>query len=107
MFLCSDCCDGSDEYNGKVKCLDTCWEAGKVARQRLEKKITTYQAGISLRKIEVEKAKKSFQEDEAEVLKLKAEAKVLKGIVEQLKGVFIFLCCMNWWNSYSNREEVN
>ncbi|KAL3731314.1 hypothetical protein ACJRO7_028225 [Eucalyptus globulus] len=24
-----DCCDGSDEYGDKVKCLNTCQEAGK------------------------------------------------------------------------------
>ncbi|XP_078437640.1 calmodulin-binding protein [Wolffia australiana] len=80
-----DCCDGSDEYNGKVDCANTCWEAGKVARERLTKKISTHRDGIALRIIEVEKAKKAFEEDGAELSKLKTEEKVLKGIVERLK----------------------
>ncbi|CAA7389113.1 unnamed protein product [Spirodela intermedia] len=80
-----DCCDGSDEYGGKVKCTNTCWEAGKVAREKLTKKIATYQEGIALRKIEVEKAKKAFEHDEAELTKLKTEGKILKGLVERLK----------------------
>ncbi|KAM7486439.1 hypothetical protein LguiA_002448 [Lonicera macranthoides] len=80
-----DCCDGSDEYDGKVNCSNTCWEAGKVARERLKKKITTYQEGITLRKREIEQAKLAVAKDEAELLKLKNEEKVLKGLVQQLK----------------------
>lgn len=33
-----DCCDGSDEHDGKVKCPNTCWEVGRVARDKLKKK---------------------------------------------------------------------
>ncbi|XP_052190739.1 glucosidase 2 subunit beta [Diospyros lotus] len=80
-----DCCDGSDEYDGKVKCPNTCWEAGKVARDKLKKKIATYQEGTALRKQEVEEAKLALAKDEAELSKLKNEEKVLKGLVEQLK----------------------
>lgn len=80
-----DCCDGSDEYDGKVKCPNTCWEAGKVARDKLKKKIATYQEGVTLRKQDVEQAKKSLAKDEAELLKLKDEEKILKVLVEQLK----------------------
>lgn len=80
-----DCCDGSDEYDGKVKCPNTCWEAGKVARDKLKKKIATYQEGVTLRKQDVEQAKLSLAKDEAELLKLKDEEKILKVLVEQLK----------------------
>lgn len=82
-----DCCDGSDEYDGKVKCPNTCWEAGKVAREKLKKKIATYQEGVTLRKKEVEQAKQAFSKDEAYLLKLKNEEKILKGLVQQLKGM--------------------
>lgn len=92
VLLCSDCCDGSDEYDGKVKCPNTCWEAGKVARDKLKKKIATYQEGVVLRKKEIEQAKLSLANDEAELSKLKNEEKILKGLVQQLKGmVFIFI----------------
>lgn len=84
-----DCCDGSDEYDGKVKCPNTCWEAGKVARDKLKKKIATYQEGVTLRKQDVEQAKLSLAKDEAELLKLKDEEKILKVLVEQLKGIVV------------------
>ncbi|XP_058107684.1 glucosidase 2 subunit beta-like isoform X1 [Magnolia sinica] len=80
-----DCCDGSDEYDGKVKCLNTCWEAGQVARDRLKKKITTYQEGVIIRRKEVEQAKQALAKDEAELSKLKNEEKILKGLVQTLK----------------------
>ncbi|GMN49631.1 hypothetical protein TIFTF001_018799 [Ficus carica] len=81
-----DCCDGSDEYDNKVKCPNTCWEAGKAARDKLKKKIATYQEGVTIRKQEVERAKVAIAKDEAELSKLQSEEKTLKGLVLQLKG---------------------
>ncbi|XP_034220653.1 glucosidase 2 subunit beta isoform X2 [Prunus dulcis] len=80
-----DCCDGSDEYDGKVNCPNTCWEAGKVARDKLKKKIATYHEGVSVRKHEVEQARVAMAKDEAELSKLQNEEKILKRLVEQLK----------------------
>lgn len=80
-----DCCDGSDEYNNKIKCSNTCWEAGKVARNRLKKKISTYQEGVTIRKRDTEQAKLAIAKDEAELSKLKNEEKVLSGLVQELK----------------------
>ncbi|XP_042411366.1 glucosidase 2 subunit beta-like [Zingiber officinale] len=82
--LC-DCCDGSDEYNGNVNCSNTCWEAGKAARERLKKKIEKHQDGLVIRKQEVEKAKQEFVKEEVELSKLKNEEKILKGLVEKLR----------------------
>ncbi|CAN4094920.1 unnamed protein product [Withania somnifera] len=80
-----DCCDGSDEHGGKVKCSNTCWEVGKVARDKLKKKIATFQEGITVRKKEIEEAKLAIAKEEAEISKLKNEEKILKQRVEQLK----------------------
>ncbi|KAI3996512.1 hypothetical protein MKX01_001350 [Papaver californicum] len=80
-----DCCDGSDEYDGKVKCSNTCWEAGKVARDKLQKKIATYKEGVTIRNQEIEQAKQGISKGEAELSKLKSEEKILKGLVQQLK----------------------
>lgn len=80
-----DCCDGTDEYDGKAKCPNTCWEAGKVARNKLKKKIATYQEGVKLRKQAIEQAKLDLDKDAAELSKLKKEESTLKGIVKQLK----------------------
>lgn len=89
--MCVDCCDGSDEYDGQAKCPNTCWEAGKVARDKLKKKIATYQEGVKLRKQEIEKAKLSLEKDGAELSKLKNEESILKGVVKQLKGIIFFV----------------
>ncbi|KAK8545121.1 hypothetical protein V6N13_066428 [Hibiscus sabdariffa] len=80
-----DCCDGSDEYDGKVECPNTCREDGKVARDRLVKKIATYKEGAMLRKAEIENAKLAIAKDEAELTKLKNEGKILKVRVNELK----------------------
>ncbi|KAL9275387.1 Glucosidase 2 subunit beta-like protein [Drosera capensis] len=80
-----DCCDGSDEYDGKVNCRNTCWEAGKAARDKLTKKIKTYQDGVTLRRKEVEQARQAYANDKAELSKLQNEEKILKGLVELLK----------------------
>lgn len=82
-----DCCDGSDEYDGRVKCPNTCWEAGKVARDKLKKRIATYQDGVIIRRKEVERAKGAFAKQEEELSKLKNEEKIVKGLVQQLKGL--------------------
>ncbi|KAL6626376.1 hypothetical protein ACP70R_030102 [Stipagrostis hirtigluma subsp. patula] len=80
-----DCCDGSDEYDSNVTCKNTCWEAGKAAREKLKKKVATYKSGVVIRKKEVERAKEAFAKDEAELAKLKGEEKVLQGLVDKLK----------------------
>ncbi|KAJ1283325.1 hypothetical protein BS78_03G119700 [Paspalum vaginatum] len=80
-----DCCDGSDEYDSNVTCKNTCWEAGKAAREKLKKKIATYKSGVVIRKQEVERAKEAFAKDEAELAKLKGEEKILQGLVDKLK----------------------
>lgn len=95
ILLHVDCCDGSDEYNGKSNCPNTCWEAGKAAREKLKKKIATHQDGLAIRKQELEKAKQAFAEDEAELLKLKNEEKILKGLVEKVRGVILFIQISN------------
>ncbi|GER41218.1 glucosidase II beta subunit [Striga asiatica] len=80
-----DCCDGSDEYDSKTKCPNTCWEAGKVAREKLMKKIATYQEGVTIRKKEMEQAKLAISKDEGELSKLEDKEKILKELVEKLK----------------------
>ncbi|KAK1280497.1 hypothetical protein QJS04_geneDACA015145 [Acorus gramineus] len=80
-----DCCDGTDEYDSQVKCPNTCWEAGKEARDKLKKKIATFKEGASIRKGTVERAKQEITKDEAELERLKSEKKILKVLVQTLK----------------------
>lgn len=62
-----------------------------MARDKLMEKITIFREGVVIRKREVEQAKISAAKDKAELLKLKDEEKILKGIVQQLKGTFFFV----------------
>ncbi|KAM0953888.1 putative mannose-6-phosphate receptor binding domain superfamily, glucosidase II beta subunit [Dioscorea sansibarensis] len=81
-----DCCDGSDEYHSDVKCPNTCWEAGKAARENLKKKITTYHEGVRIRRRDVDKGRQAFAKDEADLAILKAEEESLSGLVQKLKA---------------------
>lgn len=60
-------------------------------RDRLKRKIGTFQEGVSIRKQEVERAKVAMAKDEAELSKLQHEEKILKGLVQQLKGIVWFV----------------
>lgn len=80
-----DCCDGSDEYDGNISCSNTCWEAGKMARDELKKKIATYQEGVTKREHIVEKAKRAVAKDEAELSNLQSEEKMLEMLLKKLK----------------------
>ncbi|MBA0632185.1 hypothetical protein Godav_000979, partial [Gossypium davidsonii] len=81
----ADCCDGSDEYDGKVKCPYTCHEAGKVAMESLKRKIEVYQEGVILRKVEIGLAKRAIAKDKAELSGLKNEREVVEKVVHQLE----------------------
>eukprot|EP01018_Ginkgo_biloba_P038386 Gb_31920 [translate_table: standard] len=81
-----DCCDGSDEYDGKVKCPNTCWEAGRVTREKIKKKLTTYKEGFTIRKQEIEHSKQMMTKEKAEIASLKQEEKKLKEMVDKLKA---------------------
>ncbi|XP_059068864.1 glucosidase 2 subunit beta isoform X2 [Cryptomeria japonica] len=80
-----DCCDGSDEYDGKVKCSNTCWEAGKATREKLKKRLATFKEGFAIWKQEIEHAKQLMAKEKAELASLKQEEKKLKVAVEKLK----------------------
>lgn len=52
----------------------------------MTKKIATFKEGVLIRKQQAEEAKLSLAKEEAELAKLKDEEKILKGLVDQLKG---------------------
>lgn len=66
----------------------------------MKKKITTYQEGVTIRRKEIEKAKLAIAKDEKELLKLKNEEKILKPLVDKLKGTF----SLNFFNSLRHFE---
>lgn len=62
-----------------------------MARDKLKKKIVTYKEGVTLRKQQIEQAKLAIAKEEEELSKLKSEEKILKGLVQQLKGMLLSL----------------
>lgn len=80
-----DCCDGSDEYEGPLKCTNSCWEAGKAAREKLVKKVNVYKEGVKLRRSELESGKKLRQKNENKLITLRKEEKLLSAQVKKLK----------------------
>lgn len=82
-----------------MKCLNTCREAGKAARDELKKKIAVYQEGVAICKQEVEQAKVGLAKDKEELSKLKSEEKVLKVQFEQLKGLVFPNLVVSWQNN--------
>ena len=51
-----DCCDGSDEYNSNIKCVDICFEAGKEERKALRAEMRLHEAGSKLKEELIKKA---------------------------------------------------
>lgn len=84
--MCADCCDGSDEYDGQVRCANTCWEAGKASRDKLVKKLNLYKDGIHIRRSEIESAKRLRQQQESKLTTLRKEVKTLSELVQKLRG---------------------
>jgi len=80
-----DCCDGSDEYDGQVRCANTCWEAGKASRDKLVKKLNLYKDGIHIRRSEIESAKCLRQQQESKLTTLRKEVKTLSELVQKLR----------------------
>ncbi len=82
----TDCCDGSDEYEGFVKCINNCWEAGKASREKLVKKVNVYKDGVKIRRSEIESGKQLRQHNDIELTTLRKEEKLLSEQVKKLRG---------------------
>lgn len=104
MTLCLilDCCDGSDEYSGRIACKNKCIEEGAASRKQLTEDIAKYSEGAQIRSTLVEEyvQKKSKWSEEIEKLKslkeelVPKEAKLL-GMISPIRvhteGGFPFL----------------
>ena len=90
-WLYTDCCDGSDEYDGKAKCANVCSEAGNAWREKLKRKIATFRAGLEARNQDVEHSQILIEKDKKELANLKVEEKNLKDVVQKLSGIYSYL----------------
>jgi protein kinase C substrate 80K-H len=80
-----DCCDGSDEYDGRIKCANTCWQVGREAREKLAKKLAMYKEGLRIRRREVQNARVLRLKQETEIASLRQEEKSLGKLIQNLK----------------------
>lgn len=57
-----DCCDGSDEWAGYIRCPNICDEIGKKAREEEEKRLATLKEGYQKRQELAKEGKKMKEE---------------------------------------------
>ncbi|KDN36198.1 hypothetical protein K437DRAFT_260198 [Tilletiaria anomala UBC 951] len=65
-----ECCDGSDEYDAKVQCPDTCGKMGKEYRNHMAQQENTRRAGAKIRAKYISDAKKKVSALQADAAKL-------------------------------------
>eukprot|EP00897_Mesotaenium_endlicherianum_P002647 jgi/Mesen1/240/ME1142463C07567 len=82
-----DCCDGSDEYEGRVKCNNTCREMGAESRQKLAEDVAMYKEGAKLKEGFEAEAKKLKEEWAEEIKKTAKEVEELKTVESRLADV--------------------
>jgi len=67
-----DCCDGSDEYDGKVKCPDTCYALGEDTRNAKRQEIEAFKKGLEIRRDYEAEAKSVREEKKQKIEELNA-----------------------------------
>ncbi|KAM3171659.1 hypothetical protein ACTXT7_016166 [Hymenolepis weldensis] len=86
-----DCCDGSDEYNGRVKCNNTCETLAREKEERLQKKRKDFEAGhqiyneyVTRKAIELAEEAARKAEEERQRIKDEEEAKLAADEAERM-----------------------
>jgi len=67
-----DCCDGSDEYSGRITCANSCLETGRAAREELSAQAKAHEAGLSARDAMVAEARENGERTRRELAELEA-----------------------------------
>ena len=78
-----DCCDGSDEWTGRVSCPNTCSEMGRAAREAAEARTKVIQEGLNKRQVMVEEARTQLQEKKLRLQEKEARKSELEMIKEE------------------------
>ncbi|PWN46350.1 hypothetical protein IE81DRAFT_319256 [Ceraceosorus guamensis] len=81
-----ECCDGSDETDGKVSCPDRCAKIGKEYRKRVAEQQNIQRAGAKIRAGYIAQVKKSLEATDLEVTKLEVEVQVAEEKEQRLKA---------------------
>ncbi|KAK1792767.1 hypothetical protein P4O66_012689 [Electrophorus voltai] len=78
----TDCCDGSDEFSGRIQCLNKCRILGQHERQELEERMKTLNEGWLLKQQLIEEGALVWQEKQAQLGHLQKVAEDLRVKVE-------------------------
>lgn len=81
-----ECCDGSDERDGKVTCPDRCAKVGREYRKQKAEQDNVRRAGSKIRERYIADYRRSMEKLEAEVAKLEIEAQVAREKETRLKS---------------------
>jgi protein kinase C substrate 80K-H len=81
-----ECCDGSDEYDGKVKCPNVCSSVGKAHRKRTQEAENIQRAGSKIRDKYIRDREKALEGLVAEIAKLEIEVEVAREKEQKAKA---------------------
>ncbi|GAC92778.1 hypothetical protein PHSY_000334 [Pseudozyma hubeiensis SY62] len=81
-----ECCDGSDESDGKIHCPNTCEKVGKQYRKKMTELENLRRAGGKIRDKYIADARKEKESLEAEIAKLEVEVHVATENEARLKS---------------------
>lgn len=81
-----DCCDGSDEYDGREDCPNVCEEVGAEAKQERERLRLIQQEGSQLRKEYIEFGKSAKSKMELDLALFQQQTADLDRAVEESKS---------------------
>eukprot|EP00056_Hartaetosiga_gracilis_P019488 m.14428 g.14428 ORF g.14428 m.14428 type:complete len:469 (+) comp7726_c0_seq1:75-1481(+) len=80
-----DCCDGTDEYDSGVECENTCYEAGRIAREEAERLRKMQEEGYVKKLTLIEQGTKIMQEKRNRVDVLNAEIEEASALCDRLE----------------------
>ncbi|CAO1613701.1 unnamed protein product [Parajaminaea phylloscopi] len=83
-----ECCDGSDEDDGKIKCPDVCAKVGREHRKRKQEAENLRRAGSKIRAGYIREAQKKLETLHAEVASLEVEIEVARELERVKKAEF-------------------
>lgn len=86
FFLDPECCDGSDEYDGKVKCPNVCANVGKAYRKKKQEAENIQRAGSKTRDKYIRDREKALEGLEAEIVRLEVEVEVAREKEQKAKA---------------------
>lgn len=84
-----ECCDGSDERDGKISCPDRCDKVGKEYRKRMTELENIRRAGSKIRDKYIAEGRKEKESLQAEIAKLEIEVQVATENEARLKQELI------------------